>query len=692
MKILLGYSATHFDPQKPPAVQKYWGHSASILARTLYRVLQEFGEVTYLDNDSYSSVAGQSFDLFVGIAANFDRVLASCSIKKSIFVAVNMHPAERNRMLRSFMRREGVPRRALSHCDLAEVRRTCTGLRQADAIVCVGGTLAYNSYLRHGIPPQKIFMLNYGLPKAEAEPTARQAGQCSSGGATRRFVYSASDIGLRKGFDVVAALFSHRNISGRDFRLDIVGAVMRPYYKEKLAKLVKISEGKVVYHGWQDSHESRYREILNDADYVFFPSIEEGQAGTAIDAIARGVIPIVSAESGIDFSPLGMLEPKIHSDRNLETLECALDADSEKIDDLRRRTIEYYDEFHAGWDDRLATALRRFVESGTLYPKVSLVLSIFNKEKTIVPIVWLLHAAATRYGNAEFEIIFDGCKDRSETLVRDFFVRRSNVPAHFYVTPDIFEVRSNNIGLRHARGDYAAIIQDDNTVRDVGFIFEAVHFLEKNPKAAILGGLAGVNFYPRGTTGLAGSGQIQVSENEVYWRQDASTNPALRNRTFEVDACMRGPLFLRKSFLDAHGYLDEAYAPLYQDDMDIAFRARHSGFKTYCVLMDATNDSATMRAYDADRWNRFTKVVKRNTDLFYQRWEPTFDKSGYTWIHRTRMLGSDKTPALDAAALRLGRLIALLVDRCLEAGRKVRARASRRDDEVDGFTAHDASR
>ena len=231
-------------------------------------------------------------------------------------------------------------------------------------------------------------------------------------------------------------------------------------------------------------------------------------------------------------------------------------------------------------------------------------------------------------------MILDGCSDDSEAIARRFFEGRDDYPVEILTTPDIFEVRTNNLGMRRAKGRYAVIVQDDNFIYQRDCILEAVSFLEKSRRAAILGGLAGVNFYPRETRGLEGPGQIVADDNEVYWRQDAVTDPALRGRVFGVDACMRGPLFFRKSFLEEHGYLDEEYAPIHADDMDICFRAASVGAKVYCMLMDVENDSLSMRSFDAEKARWWTDIVSRNMDLFYSRWHPSAEKD-HLWLHRT---------------------------------------------------------
>lgn len=641
MKILLSYSKAHFDPDKQPAQQKYWGSSANILARALYRTLTKLGSVTYIDGSEYQSVAGLHFDLFIGVAHNFQDILAVCTAKRSILFAVNMHPKERNRTLRSFLRNNALSRDRLAGWDLQDLKRYAAAIHLADIILCVGNTAVYETYVANGVSRRKIKMLNYGFLPEDIKvqfdsPKARQGN---------RYLYVASEIGLRKGFDIVADIFGDSSLADQDFHLDIVGSANLPVYKQQLEALCLSLGKKATYHGWVDSASLAYRKILAASDFLVFPSLEEGQAGTVIECLREGVIPILTAASGIDFSPMGELESRIGSSENRRVLMSALQLSASERRRFQAKTKEYYEEFHGNWLLQLEEAITSTLTTDTPYPQVSLVLSVFNKEKTIVPLVRLLDKACRAYGNCELHIIFDGCTDRSERLVRRFYTKDRGYKVSFKVTPNVFEVKSNNIGLRASNGKYCVIIQDDNYVYDANFLFEAVNFLDKDPTTVILGGLAGVNYYPLDTKQLVGAGQIAMTPEEVYWRQDATTNPDLKQRIFQVDACMRGPLFLRKSFLDDHGYLDEAYAPLYQDDIDIAFRAKSLGFKVYCMLMDVANQSLTMSGYDSNKWNYFHEIMKRNAALFYTRWHPSVDKD-YLWIWRNRRNSESKAPRI----------------------------------------------
>jgi GT2 family glycosyltransferase len=628
VRSLLSYSAELFDPGRPPEEQSQWGSSANVISRTLYAILARRGETTFVDATTPEDVAGESFDVFIGIQRNFGRFLEGCEIGRSILVAVNMHPAEHNSLLLDFVVSENLPASALHPLDLLDADGRAAEISAADAILLFGNVATFNSYVRRGVPGEKIRLVN----------SASDLGGAPSGGKRRSggtgFLYCASEIGLRKGFDVVEATFGEADLEGLGARLQVVGRASYPHYRERLARFEERLGASVTDHGWLPATSPEYREVLDSVDYVFFPSLEEGQAGTVLDAMACGVIPLISANSGIDFAPLGFCELGTASDRNLDLLREACELPDAERDRLRAKTLEYYDEFHGDFERRLEGAVDDLL-AGVIRPAVSAILPVHNKAAVLSDLLTLLDRALLSYGAADLRVILDGCTDASEEIVRRFFAGRKDYPVEILVTPDIFEVRSNNLGLKKAQGRYAMIVQDDNFIYDRSGIFEAVTLMEKSRRAAIVGGLAGVNYYPRGTRGLEGPGQIVASEDEVYWRQDADTDPELEHRIFQVDACMRGPLFFSKAFLDEHGYLDEAFVPLHADDMDICLRAASVGQKVYCVLMDVDNDSLSMATFDAEKSRWFTEVAKRNLDLFYRRWQLSTEKD-YLWIHRTR--------------------------------------------------------
>lgn len=624
MKILLSYFIRDFDPGGKKADEGPPAHSSSILARVLHAWLSQKGVVTRVDSHDVEAVRGKSFDLYVGVLHNFDRFCAAIDCPRKILFARNVHPRDRQRRLRNFVGRYGLSRRSFCDRDRVDLKGALRSVRAADGILCVGNNEVLNSYLARGVPWEKLRLVNDSA--GPALPRRSAAGR-------PMFLYCAAEIGLRKGFDIVEEL-ARRRAGDERFTLEIVGRAATPVYEEKLAALRQTLQQRCVIHGWLDSSTTAYAEVLQRAAFVLLPTLEEGQAGTVLEALRQGAIPLVTSAAGIDFAPLGFLEPALGSRRNAEIVQRALALSEPERLALSRRSSDYYATYHAQASEQIGRGLAALWAHQPL-PKVSIILPIFNKEKTILGLVGLLHRVCTAYGNCELIVIFDGCHDRSEALVRGFFQRqRPSYPVVFEVTPDIFEVKSNNLGLRRATGDYGVVLQDDIYLYDRWCLHEAVLYLEKNRRCAILGGLAGVNFYPRDVKKLDGPGEMFVSRDEVYWRQDQRTDPELPRRIFQTDTCMRGPLIFRKSFLETHGYLDEAYSPFYNDDMDICMRAADRGFTVQTMLMDVENKGLTQAHYSPERARHFQEVKKRNCEIFYGRWNVSCDKSAYEWINR----------------------------------------------------------
>lgn len=627
MRILLSYSFYHFDPGNPKNERA--SHSAAILAKTLYDNLSNFGSVTYIDSGDYQKLAGQPFDLFIGIENNFFLILKTLKIKKSILWCVNMHPLERKIRLERYKLLNNIHGDVHSGRDKESIIPGLAATYFADYIICVGNIVTLNSYIKYGVNIDKIIPINYGVGKSEIKHAKRINRE-------RTFVYSSSEIGLRKGFDIVYKLFSGEKIRDLDFKLHIIGSISNSYYKLLLDSFVKALGGKIVYHGWVDSSSKRYLKIIREADYLIFPSIEEGQAGTVLEGLREGLIPIITDSVGVDFSPLGNLEAKTNSNNNLKILLSAINLSDDRLLDLRNKSLQYYEKFHDNHNIRFNDLVRKIIKS-QLYPKVNVIMPIYNKGDTIIGLLKRLDLACKYYKNIDVTFVFDGCYDDTEKKVRRFYQGKNNYGVKYYSTPNIFEIKSDNFALRRADGKYSVLVQDDNYIYDRNMFYEATIFLEKNNSVAVLGALAGVNFYPRGTKNLFGSGQIVNNDREVYWRQDNKTDPTLRFKFFEVDAAMRGPLFIRNNFLKLHGYLDEIYAPQYNDDMDLCFRARRFGYNVYAFLSNVKNISLSTNRYTKNKSRWMNRVILRSIEIFYHRWRPSREKN-YTWIYRYEII------------------------------------------------------
>lgn len=356
MRFLLSYSADHFDPKRPVAEHAHWGTSANVISRTLYAALRKRGEVTFIDATEPERVAGQRFDAFIGIQRNFGAILEQCSVDRSILVAVNMHPAEHNELLLGFVVREELPSASLHALDFQDVAQRARDLAAADSILLFGNSRTRDSYTAHGIPETKIRLVNYGVDVPASRPPDRSAA-----GSRTEILYSASEIGLRKGFDIVAALADQVGLGEHGAHLHIAGTATYPHYIAKLDELAERQGPHVTLHGWLPASSAEYRDLLDRCDYLLFPSLEEGQAGSVLDAMARGVVPLISRNCGVDFAPLGFCELARDSAHNRELLlgGCALTRIERNR--LRAETLAHYREFHAGFEQRLEDTIDKLI-------------------------------------------------------------------------------------------------------------------------------------------------------------------------------------------------------------------------------------------------------------------------------------------------------------------------------------------
>ncbi len=359
MNILLAYSTRHYTPGGG-GEERLAASSAATLACTLYGILSRYGEVEYVDGvKPPKKLKRRQYDLLVGIQGSLTPLCRLARFDKVVLFAVNMHPAERNLILQSFNERYRV-------CSSKHVVRNCVHLRQmddierADAVLLVGNATIARSFLKHGTALESLRRFNYtsALPLRDVASLAP--------GKPVRVLYVATEMCLRKGFDVLSdMLLSVRELS---FLCGIVGSGGDAEYRAKLAALQAELGDKLVVHGWVDSSSPEYVQLLRGYDVVLFPSLEEGQAGSVLDAMSQGLVPLITRQTGVDFSPLGFLVPEIQSAANAELLRRVLALDAEDLRALQCRTLAWYQQNHADWEQNLARALDAFIRTGSPWP------------------------------------------------------------------------------------------------------------------------------------------------------------------------------------------------------------------------------------------------------------------------------------------------------------------------------------
>ena len=96
----------------------------------------------------------------------------------------------------------------------------------------------------------------------------------------------------------------------------------------------------------------------------------------------------------------------------------------------------------------------------------SIILTIHNKEFLINQV--LDGIVKNTVGDYELIIVLDGCTDKSFDIVEDYFYGKDQ-NVLICTTPDVFETKANNVGLKSAKGEYVIIVQDDMIIREKGW-------------------------------------------------------------------------------------------------------------------------------------------------------------------------------------------------------------------------------
>lgn len=148
MKILLSFSRKHYNPETDKVtIPSIIGR----MGRILYHLLQEFGEVDYIDCTKW--VKGRSYDLLYSLPRNIWYLTRNNKFKKVI--------CHLNIMESKFLKK-------MLCQDLAKIGCRLTGCYTPLNIYCADRYIHYGSefskqvYVKRGVPAEKIVMVYRG--------------------------------------------------------------------------------------------------------------------------------------------------------------------------------------------------------------------------------------------------------------------------------------------------------------------------------------------------------------------------------------------------------------------------------------------------------------------------------------------------------------------------------------------------
>jgi hypothetical protein len=244
--------------------------------------------------------------------------------------------------------------------------------------------------------------------------------------------------------------------------------------------------------------------------------------------------------------------------------------------------------------------------------KTSALLTIHNKE-SLAEIVCnsLLNNLSSI--NEQIIVVFDGCTDNSEKLVKNILNNVIDKKIDYVYTDDVYETKANNAGLKVVQNDYVVLIQDDMVINEKDFDLRMLQpFLKFNDVFAVTSFVAHNNIYNELT-------------HQINYIDIAKNSESSRDIFYAREYANRGPLMYNYNDVVKLNFLDEYFAPQNYDDMDISMRAfKELGKVSGLYWIDYISDPSwgTTRQKNQSMHNNLVyvnaaKILEKHKDLLY---------------------------------------------------------------------------
>ena len=290
-RALISYITAPFQSENP---SKLTGHQNKWEAVEIARIFNKLGyvvDVAVYNDDKFNSK--KNYDLIFGQGNSFARHIESAGPScLKIYYATGAHwsfqnPAEQSR-IDYLQQRKGVK---LNRKVFAPPNRSA---EKADGVICIGNEFTVSTYLPYNTNVKQLNQSGFDFLKWPEDKNFDSA--------VHKFFWLGSRGMVHKGLDLVLEVF--KNLP--NLELYIGGKVLREKdfaatYHNELLETPNIN-----LLGYIDIQSETFEDVTNKCGYIIFPSCSEATAGSVITTMHRGLVPIVTRETGVDTKDFGI--------------------------------------------------------------------------------------------------------------------------------------------------------------------------------------------------------------------------------------------------------------------------------------------------------------------------------------------------------------------------------------------------
>jgi len=217
----------------------------------------------------------------------------------------------------------------------------------------------------------------------------------------------------------------------------------------------------------------------------------------------------------------------------------------------------------------------------------TIILNVHNKDFLIGHVLESIKKYT--FNNYELIIVLDGCTDNSKHIVENFKENNKNIKIIVTETPNIFETKANNVGLKLATSDFVVIMQDDMILNEADWNKRLQKpFILFDDVFAVTSNCAHNWEFNENSRHIHTNINNNYEWSDILNHVDHANKHTITRDIFGVRQCAnRGPLMINHSDLIKLNYFDESFEPLDMDDHDLCFRMQEKiGKIVGCYLID----------------------------------------------------------------------------------------------------------